>query len=145
MWWSFFNLFKRKSKSINFQPFFSLQNKGMRGVQSVAMWWLVLAQPFQTQGTHSAAQNGQKVNFTAILDRKSHFLAVLSRWVGPLGLACDVWALCNLFKPNGFNQWLRMPIFWEKKSDQKFGCGVQNGRKIDFLKKFLKFLVLQDI
>ena len=38
-----------------------------------------------------------------------------------------------------------MPIFWREKIDQKMGCGVQNGRKIDFLKKFLKFLVLQGI
>ena len=43
-----------------FWPFFSLQNTVMRGVQSDAIWWLVLTLPFQTQGTHSEAQNGKK-------------------------------------------------------------------------------------
>ena len=46
----------------------------MWGVQSNAMWCLVFVQPFQTWGTHSETQNGQKVNFTAIMDPKSQFL-----------------------------------------------------------------------
>ena len=43
--------------------------------------------------------------------------------MGPLGLPCDPWALRNLFKPKGPNQWLRMV--------KKLGFKVQNGRKID--------------
>ena len=89
--------------------FFSLLNMGMWGVQSDVMWCQVLMQPFQTQGTPSEARNGKKkVNFGAILDPKSRFLAVLSRWVGPLGLPCDTWSLRSLFKPRGPYQWLRM-------------------------------------
>ena len=52
-----------------------------------------------------------------------NFSAILSCWVGPLGLPCDAWALRNLFKPKGPNQWLRMV--------KKLGFKVQNGRKID--------------
>ena len=153
----------------SFWPIFFLQNIGMWGVQSDAMWCPVFLRPFQTEGTHSEAQNGEKVIFTAIMDPKSQFLvphfrpivfsskyghvgclerchvipglsatlsnareptqrlktakksilwpfwtqnpnfsAVLSCWVGPLGLPCDVWALRNLFKPKGPNQWLIM-------------------------------------
>ena len=51
--------------------FFFLQNMGMWGIQSDVMSYLVFLQPFQTQGTHSEAQNGQKVTFTAIMDPKS--------------------------------------------------------------------------
>ena len=53
-----------------------------------------------------------------------NFSAVLSCWVGPLGLPCDVWALRNLFKPKGPNQWLIMA--------KKLGFKVQNDRKNDF-------------
>ena len=53
-----------------------------------------------------------------------NFSAVLSCWVGPLGLSCDVWALRNLFKPKGPNQWLIMA--------KKLGLKVQNDRKNDF-------------
>ena len=128
--WYFCNLFKRKGptqrlktakmsiftaildpKSQVLAPIFGqlffLQNMGLWGVQSVAMWWLVLMQPFQTQGTHSAAHYGQK-NWVCIRNRhyranpgdplscskrfgvqngrKIEFLAVLSLWVGPLHL-----------------------------------------------------------
>ena len=53
---------------------FFLQNIGMWGVQSDAMCCLVFLHSFQMQGTHSEAQNGQKVNFTAIMDPISQFL-----------------------------------------------------------------------
>ena len=53
---------------------FFLQNIGMWGVQSDAMWCPVFLRPFQTEGTHSEAQNGKKVVFTAIMDPKSQFL-----------------------------------------------------------------------
>ena len=53
-----------------------------------------------------------------------NFSAVLSCWVGPLGLPCDIWALRNLFKPKGPNQWLIMA--------KKLGFKVQNDRKNDF-------------
>ena len=56
--------------------------------------------------------------------KKPNFSAVLSCWVGPLGLPCDVWALRNLFKPKGPNQWLIMA--------KKLGFKVQNDRKNDF-------------
>ena len=57
-----------------FWPIFFLQNIGMWGVQSDAMWCPVFLRPFQTEGTHSEAQNGEKVIFTAIMDPKSQFL-----------------------------------------------------------------------
>ena len=57
-----------------FWPIFFLQNIGMWGVQSDAMWCPVFLRPFQTEGTHSEAQNGKKVVFTAIMDPKSQFL-----------------------------------------------------------------------
>ena len=87
----------------------SLQNMGMWGVQSDVMWCLVFAQLFYMQGTHSEAQNGQKINSTTILDPESQFFGCFEPlWVGPLGLPCDAWSLHNLFKPKGHNQGLRM-------------------------------------
>ena len=90
---------------------FFLQNISMWGVQSDAMWCLVFLQPFQMQGTHSEAQNGQKVNFTAIMDPVSHFLVPHFRpifflfkiWACGVSRAmpCDTRSFCNLFKRKG--------------------------------------------
>ena len=65
--------------------FFSLQNIGMWGVHSDAMWCPVFLRPFQTEGTHSEAQNGEKVIFTVILDLKSQFFGHYEPLIGSLG------------------------------------------------------------
>ena len=85
----------------------------MWDVHSDAMRCLVFLQPFQTQGTHSEAQNSQKVNFTAIMDPISQFLVPHFRpicflfkiWAcgASRAMPCDAWSLCNLFKRKGTN------------------------------------------
>ena len=97
----------------HFWPIFFLQNIGMWGVQSDAMWCLVFLHSFQMQGTHSEAQNGQKVNFTAIMDPISQFLVPHFRpicflfkiWAcgASRAMPCDAWSLWYLFKRKGTN------------------------------------------
>ena len=94
-----------------FWPIFFLQNIGMWGVQSDAMWCPVFLRPFQTEGTHSEAQNGKKVVFTAIMDPKSQFLVPHFRpifflfkiWACGVSRAmpCDTRSFYNLFKRKG--------------------------------------------
>ena len=89
----------------------------MWGVQSDAMWCPVFLRPFQTEGTHSEAQNGEKVIFTAIMDPKSQFLVPHFRpifflfkiWASGVSrvMPCDTRSFCNLFKRKGPTQRLK--------------------------------------
>ena len=109
----------------HFWPIFFLQNIGMWGVQSDAMWCPVFLRPFQTEGTHSEAQNGKKVVFTAIMDPKSQFLVPHFRpifflfkiWACGVSRAmpCDTRSFCNPFKRKGTHS------------------EAQNGQKINFM------------
>ena len=92
---------------------FSLQNMGMLGVQSNAMWCLVLMQPFQTQGSHSAARNGQKMGFGVQNCQKIDFLAILSHWHSPLGLKRLRKAHASHGKTRGPTQQLKTAKNWD--------------------------------
>ena len=94
-----------------FWPIFFLQNIGMWGVQSDAMWCPVFLRTFQMEVTHSEAQNGKKVVFTAIMDPKSQFLVphfrpvffffkILACGVSR-AVPCDTRSFCSPFKRKG--------------------------------------------
>ena len=79
---------------------------------------------FKRKGPTQRLKTAKKSILWPFWTQNPNFSAVLSCWVGPLGLSCDVWALRNLFKPKGPNQWLIMA--------KKLGFKVQNDRKNDF-------------
>ena len=92
---------------------------------------------FKSKGTFSEAQNGQKVNFTAIWDLNPNFLAVLrSRWVSPLGLPCDAWAFnTQPFQTKGTqssgSKWPKNWVLGSKIAvKMTFWFGVRNGPKM---------------
>ena len=80
---------------------------------------------FKRKGTHSEAPNSKKVIFTVILDLNPNFLAIMSHWLGPLGLKRLRKAQTSHGKPRGPTQQL--------KTAEKLGFWVQNAHKIDFL------------